>query len=52
MECYAQLPLQRDEWELLYDHSQLCEALMQEGAPVAKALFAPVSYTHLTLPTT
>ena len=40
MECYAQPPLQRGEWELLYDHSQLCEALVQEGAPVAKALFA------------
>ena len=39
MECYAQPPIQRDEWELLYDHSQLCEALVQEGAPVAKALF-------------
>ena len=47
MECYAQPPLQRDEWELLYDHSQLCEALMQEGAPVAKALFA-LRVDHLT----
>ena len=47
MECYAQPPLQRDEWELLYDHSQLCEALVQEGAPVAKALFA-LRVDHLT----
>ena len=47
MECYAQPSLQRDEWELLYDHSQLCEALMQEGAPVAKALFA-LRVDHLT----
>ena len=40
MERRAQPPLPRDEWELLYDHSQLCEALIQEGAPAAKALFA------------
>ena len=47
MERYAQPPLQRDEWELLYDHSQLCEALVQEGTPVAKAFFA-LRVEHLT----
>ena len=40
MECRANIPVQTDEWELLYNHMQICEALVQEGAPVAKALFA------------
>lgn len=39
MECRADVPVQTDKWELLYNHMQICEALVQEGAAVAKALF-------------
>lgn len=30
---------EQEYWELLYNHKQICEALVQEGAAVAKALF-------------
>ena len=39
MGCRAGHTVQMDAWELLYDHSQFCEALLREGAAVAKALF-------------
>lgn len=40
---------QMDERELLYDHAQLCKALVQEGAAAAKALFA-LRVEQLTAP--
>lgn len=40
MECHAKRSTYKDKWELLYNHLQLCESLIQEGVPAAKMIFA------------
>ena len=39
MECLDQRPISSEEWELLYNHMSICEALVREGVDVAAALF-------------
>ena len=39
MECLDQRPISSEEWELLYNHMPICEALVREGVDVAVALF-------------
>ena len=39
MECLDQRPISSEEWELLYNHMPICEALVREGVDVAAALF-------------
>ena len=39
MECLDQRPISSEEWELLYNHMPICEALVREGVDAAAALF-------------
>ena len=39
MECFDQRPISSEEWELLYNHMPICEALVREGVDAAAALF-------------
>lgn len=39
MECLNQRPISSEEWELLYNHMPICEALVREGVDAAAALF-------------
>lgn len=39
MECLDQRPISSEEWELLYNHMPICEALVREGVDTAAALF-------------
>ena len=39
MECLDQRPISSEEWELLYNHMPICEALGREGVDAAAALF-------------
>lgn len=39
MECLDQRPISSEEWELLYNHMPICEALVREGVDAAVALF-------------
>ena len=39
MECLDQRPTSSEEWELLYNHMPICEALVREGVDAAAALF-------------
>ena len=39
MECLDQRPISSEEWELLYNHMPICEALVREGVEAAAALF-------------
>ena len=39
MECLYQRPISSEEWELLYNHMPICEALVREGVDAAAALF-------------
>ena len=39
MECLDQRPISSEEWELLYNHMAICEALVREGVDAAAALF-------------
>ena len=38
MECLDQRPISSEEWELLYNHMPICEALVREGVDAAAAL--------------
>lgn len=39
MECLDQRPISSEEWELLYNHMPICEALVREGVDAAATLF-------------
>jgi len=39
VECLDQRPISSEEWELLYNHMPICEALVREGVDAAAALF-------------
>ena len=39
MECLDQRPISSEEWELLYNHMPICEALVRDGVDAAAALF-------------
>ena len=39
MECLDQRPISSEEWELVYNHMPICEALVREGVDAAAALF-------------